>query len=124
MARAAVESIAYQVADLLDAMRRDSGDAVRELRADGGAAANDSLMQFQADILGVPVVRPAVTETTALGAAYLAGLAVNFWPSPLDSLAAGKARRFAPKMPSSQAQSLLNRWEEAVSRAKAWEQAT
>lgn len=124
LARAAVESIAYQVADLLDAMRRDSGDAVRELRVDGGAAANDSLMQFQADILGVPVVRPAVTETTALGAAYLAGLAVNFWPSPLDSLAAGKARRFEPKMSSSQAQALRNRWEEAVSRSKAWEQTT
>ena len=78
LARAAVESIAYQVADLLDAMRLDSGDPVQELRVDGGAAANDSLMQFQSDILGVPVVRPAVTETTALGAAYLAGLAVEF----------------------------------------------
>ena len=81
-------------------------------------------MQFQADILGVPVVRPAVTETTALGAAYLAGLAVNFWPSPLDSLAAGKARHFEPRMSSSQAQALRNRWEEAVSRSKAWEQTT
>src|SRR3954469_10855504 len=81
IARAAVESIAFQVADLLDAMRRDSGGLVRELRVDGGAAANDSLMQFQADILGIPVVRPAVTETTALGAAYLAGLAVDFWPA-------------------------------------------
>ncbi len=124
LARAAVESIAYQVADLLDAMRRDSGDAVKELRVDGGAAANDSLLQFQADILGVPVVRPAVTETTALGAAYLAGLAVDFWPSSLDSLAAGKARRFEPKMLSAQAQALRNRWEEAVSRSKAWEQAS
>ena len=122
LARAAVESIAYQVADLLDAMRRDSGDPVRELRVDGGAAANDSLMQFQADILGVPVVRPAVTETTALGAAYLAGLAVDFWPSALESLAAGKARRFEPKMPPAQAQALRNRWEEAVSRSKSWEQ--
>ena len=79
IARAALESIAYQVADLLDAMRADSGDAVQELRVDGGAAANDALMQFQADILGVPVVRPAVTETTAMGAAYLAGLAVGYW---------------------------------------------
>ncbi len=122
LARAAVESIAYQVADLLGAMRRDSGDPVGELRVDGGAAANDSLMQFQADILGVPVIRPAVTETTALGAAYLAGLAVGFWPSALDSLAAGKARRFEPKMPLSEAQALRNRWEEAVSRSKAWEQ--
>src|SRR5258708_15939304 len=85
LARAALESIAYQVADLLDAMRLDSSDSVQELRVDGGAAANDSLMQFQADILGVPVVRPAVTETTALGAAYLAGLAVDFWNSGLDA---------------------------------------
>ncbi|MBZ5683492.1 MAG: glycerol kinase GlpK [Acidobacteriia bacterium] len=124
IARAAVESIAYQVADLLDAMRRDSGDAVKELRVDGGAAANDSLMQFQADILGIPVVRPAVTETTAMGAAYLAGLAVGFWRSGLDSLTAGKSRRFDPQMPSSQAQSLRDRWNEAVSRSKAWDRST
>ena len=124
IARAAVESIAYQVADLLDAMRRDSGDAVKELRVDGGAAANDSLMQFQADILGVPVVRPAVTETTAMGAAYLAGLAVGFWRSGLEALAAGKSRRFEPQMPSSQAQSLRDRWNEAVSRSKAWDRST
>lgn len=121
LARAAVESIAYQVADLLDAMRRDSGDAVHELRVDGGAAANDSLMQFQADILGVPVVRPAVTETTALGAAYLAGLAVNFWSRDLESFAAGNDRRFEPKMPSAQAQTLRVRWNEAISRSRAWE---
>ena len=81
LARAALESIAYQVADLLDAMRRDSGASVQELRVDGGAAANDSLMQFQSDILGAPVVRPAVTETTALGAAYLAGLGGRFLES-------------------------------------------
>jgi glycerol kinase len=124
IARAAVESIAYQVADLLDAMRRDSGDAVKEMRVDGGAAANDSLMQFQADILGVPVVRPAVTETTAMGAAYLAGLAVGFWRSGLEALAAGKSRRFEPQMPSSQAQSLRDRWNEAVSRSKAWDRST
>jgi glycerol kinase len=121
IARAAVESIAYQVADLLDAMLRDSGDSVKELRVDGGAAANDGLMQFQADILGVPVVRPAVTETTAMGAGYLAGLAVGFWRSGLDALAAGKSRRFEPKMPMSQAQSLRDRWNEAVSRSKAWD---
>jgi glycerol kinase len=124
IARAALESIAYQVADLLDAMRRDSGDAVKELRVDGGAAANDSLMQFQADILGAPVVRPAVTETTAMGAAYLAGLAVGFWRSGLEALAAGKSRRFEPQMPSSQAQSLRDRWNEAVSRSKAWDRST
>ncbi|MGB8061387.1 MAG: glycerol kinase GlpK [Candidatus Sulfotelmatobacter sp.] len=121
LARAAVESIAYQVADLLDAMRRDCGDAVRELRVDGGAAANDSLMQFQADILQVPVVRPAVTETTALGAAYLAGLAVLFWPRDQKSSDIKKDRRFEPQMPDSQARALRDRWNEAVSRSRNWE---
>ena len=123
LARAAVESIAYQVADLLDAMRRDSGDAVEELRVDGGAAANDNLMQFQADILGVPVVRPAVTEATALGAAYLAGLAVGFWRDDLTALTTSKDRRFEPRMPVSQARSLRERWTEAVARSKDWEAA-
>jgi glycerol kinase len=121
IARAAVESIAYQVADLLDAMRRDSGGTVTELRVDGGAAANDSLMQFQADILRVPVLRPAVTETTALGAAYLAGIAVGFWSSNLASPEGG--RRFEPHMPASEAQALRDRWNEAVARSKGWEQA-
>jgi glycerol kinase len=120
LARAAVESIAYQVADLLDAMRQDSGGAVQELRVDGGAAANDALMQFQADILGVPVVRPPVTETTALGAAYLAGLAVGFWQDIEDS-PAGKERRFDPQMPQSQSAQLRSRWREAVSRTKSWD---
>lgn len=120
LARAAVESIAYQVADLLDAMRRDSGDAVQELRVDGGAAANDSLMQFQADILGVPVVRPAVTETTAMGAAYLAGRAVDFWPAGQGESSA-KDRRFEPQMAPEKARVLRERWNEAVSRSKAWE---
>jgi glycerol kinase len=132
LARAAVESIAYQVADLLDAMQRDSGDSVPELRVDGGAAANDSLMQFQADILRIPVVRPAVTETTALGAAYLAGIAVGFWPldredlSPSDrgsNRGPNKDRRFEPQMPASQARSLRERWNEAVARSKSWESA-
>jgi len=122
LARAAVESIAYQVADLLDAMRKDSGDPVQELRVDGGAAANDDLMQFQANILGVPVVRPAVTETTALGAAYLAGLGVGFWPTEID-VNAGKQRRFEPKMQPSQARTLRERWNEAVSRSRNWEPA-
>jgi glycerol kinase len=120
IARAAVQSIAFQVADLLDAMRRDSGDPVKELRVDGGASANDALMQFQADVLQVPVVRPPSIETTALGAAYLAGLAVGFWPSGLEFLT-GKSRRFDPKMPPSQAQAFRERWTEAVSRSKAWE---
>ena len=121
LARAAVESIAYQVADLLDAMRLDSGATVQELRVDGGAAANDSLMQFQADILGIPVVRPAVTETTALGAAYLAGLAVGFWKTLLDVSGTANDRRFEPQMPAPQARALRNRWNEAVSRSKSWE---
>ncbi len=121
LARAALESIAYQVADLLDAMRRDSGASVPELRVDGGAAANDSLMQFQSDILGAPVVRPAVTETTALGAAYLAGLAVGFWKADLDASTATNDRCFEPQMPASQARLLRNRWNEAVSRSKNWE---
>jgi glycerol kinase len=119
LARAAVESIAYQVADLFDAMRKDSGNTVQELRVDGGAAANDSLMQFQADILGVPVVRPSTTETTALGAAHLAALAVGFWPRGLDR--DGTTRRFQPQMPPAKARSLCERWNEAVSRAKNWD---
>jgi len=119
IARAAVQSIAYQVADLLDAMQRDSGDSVQELRVDGGAAANDNLMQFQADILGVPVVRPAVTETTALGAAYLAGIAVGFWP-PALAMSSTQDRRFEPQMPSSQTRALRERWNEAVARSKGW----
>jgi glycerol kinase len=121
IARAAVESIAYQVADLLDAMQRDSGDSVTELRVDGGAAANDGLMQFQADILRVPVVRPAVTETTALGAALLAGRAVGFWNDSIEGIATAKDRRFDPQMPASQARTLRDRWEEAVQRSKSWE---
>jgi glycerol kinase len=120
VARAALESIAYQVADLLDAMERDTGNAIEELRVDGGACANDGLMQFQADILGIPVVRPAVTETTALGAAYLAGIAVGFWNPDLDAAVTTPARRFEPRMPRSQATSLRERWTEAVSRSKGW----
>lgn len=119
LARAAVESIAYQVADLFDAMRKDSGNAVQELRVDGGAAANDSLMQFQADILGVPVVRSETTEATALGAARLAALAVGFWPPEFDRSAT--TRRFEPQMSAAHAKSLRERWTEAVSRAKRWD---
>jgi glycerol kinase len=122
IARAALESIAYQVADLLDAMAIDSGIALKELRVDGGAATNDMLMQFQADLLGVPVVRPAVTETTALGAAYLAGLAVGYWPS-VDALTGQWKvdRRFEPAMPRSAASALRERWSAALGRSKGWE---
>ena len=121
IARAAVESIAYQVADLLDAMRVDSGIALKELRVDGGAATNDLLMQFQADLLGVPVVRPAVTETTALGAAYLAGLAVDYWPS-LEAITGQWRvdRRFEPQMAPDRARELRARWTEALQRSKGW----
>jgi glycerol kinase len=121
LARAALESIAYQVADLLDAMRADSNIPLAELRVDGGAATNDMLMQFQADLLGVPVVRPAVTETTALGAAYLAGLAVGYWSSPSEVAGQWRVeRRFEPRLPRGQVESLRGRWHEAVHRAKGW----
>ena len=121
IARAALEAIAYQVADVLEAVGSDTGEPLRELRVDGGAAVNDLLMQFQADILGVPVVRPRVTETTALGAAYLAGLAVGFWPGP-DALRAERKGdvRFEPKMSAGERAERRARWQKAVERAKAW----
>jgi glycerol kinase len=122
LARAALESIAYQVADLLDAIQRDSGTALPELRVDGGGSANDGLMQFQADILGIPIVRPAVTETTALGTAYFAGIAVKFWRDVAEIASMPrKEQRFEPQMPRSQAASLRERWNDALSRAKDWE---
>jgi glycerol kinase len=121
IARAALESIAFQVADLLDAMAADCGIPATELRVDGGAAANNTLMQIQADLLGVPVVRPAVTETTALGAAYLAGLGVGFWKSVDDLTGQWQVdRRFEPRMPHAAAQALRGRWTAAVERAKSW----
>jgi glycerol kinase len=121
VARAALEGIAYQVADLAEAMQKDAGQPLTELRVDGGASANDLLMQFQADVLGVPVVRPSVTETTALGAAYLAGLAVGFWKDVEALERRWKAeRRFEPAMPAAQAAELRGRWKEALSRAGGW----
>jgi glycerol kinase len=121
LARAALEAMAYQVTDLLEAMQEDSGIRLAELRVDGGAAANDLLLQFQADLLGVPVVRPAVTETTALGAAYLAGLAVGVWES-MDALAGHwrMDRRFEPRMPRSEVARLRERWREALGRSGSW----
>jgi len=121
IARAALESIAYQSAELLEAMQKDAGQSLTELRVDGGAAANDLLMQFQADLLGVPVLRPKVLETTALGAAYLAGLTVNVWKSR-DELAKHWQldRRYEPRMPRAEAQAKLARWREAVRRARDW----
>jgi glycerol kinase len=121
IARAALESIAYQVSDLLDAMAADAGIPLTELRVDGGAATNNTLMQFQADLLGVPVVRPVVTETTALGAAYLAGLAVGFWPS-VDAVSGQWKvdQRFEPAMPRRTTGALRERWTEALQRSKGW----
>jgi glycerol kinase len=121
IARAALESIAYQSAEVLEAMQKDAGEPLSELRVDGGAAANDLLMQFQADILGVPVVRPRILETTALGAAYLAGLTVNLWKSREELASHWRAeRRFTPQMDSSRRQFLLGRWREAVTRSRNW----
>ncbi|MGD8898280.1 MAG: glycerol kinase GlpK [Acidobacteriota bacterium] len=122
LARAALESIAYQVSDLADAMQSDSGVPLAELRADGGAAGNDLLMQFQADLLGVPVLRPAVTETTALGAAYLAGLATGFWSSIADVAGQWRVeRRFEPAMGRDRAEELRALWRRALERARGWE---
>ena len=121
-ARAALESIAFQVADVLHLMQKDSGVQIKELRVDGGAASNDLLMQFQADLLGVPVVRPKVTETTALGAAYLAGLNVGYWGGLKDVEANWEIdRSFEPAMPRDRAAHRLRRWAQALDRARDWE---
>jgi glycerol kinase len=121
VARAALESIAYQVADLMDALQIDTGRPLPELRVDGGASANDTLMQFQADITGVPVIRPAITESTALGAALLAGLAVGFWKDLREISAMATAeRRFHPEMSAAKAKELRERWKEAVLRSRGW----
>lgn len=118
--RAALESIAYQTRELVEAMEADSGEEMKELRVDGGAAANDFLMQFQANILGVPVVRPTDIETTALGAAYLAGLATGFWRS-LEVLERfwQVERTFEPRMNGDQRESLYQGWKQAVARCRA-----
>jgi len=121
LARAALESIAFQSAELLEAMQKDAGEKLSELRVDGGAAANDLLMQFQADLLGVPVVRPKVLETTALGAAYLAGLTVDLWKSRDELASHWKAeRRFEPRMSPSDREARMARWREAVGRSRRW----
>jgi glycerol kinase len=121
IARAALEAIAFQSADVLAAMQKDAGITLTELRVDGGATASSLLLQFQADILGVPVVRSRIRETTALGAAYLAGLAVGYWKGTDDIAANWLAdRRFEPAMPRERVVALRASWEKAVSRAKAW----
>jgi len=123
LARAALEGIAFQVADVLEVMKQDSGVEMNELRVDGGACANDMLMQFQADILLVPVVRPKVIETTALGAAYLAGLATGFWKDRAEvSRAWRKDRTFEPQMSADEAAHHRARWTQALGRAREWEE--
>jgi glycerol kinase len=121
IARAALESIAFQSAELLAAMQADAAQPLIELRVDGGATANNLLMQFQADLLGVPVVRPKVIETTALGAAYLAGLARGFWSSQQDLAAIWQMdRQFEPAISRDQAGEWMRRWSRAVERARGW----
>jgi len=121
LARATLESIAFQVADVLEAMTSDAGEGLRTLRVDGGAAANDLLLQLQADLLGVAVERPVVAETTALGAAYLAGLAVGYWQGPADIESNWALdRRFEPTMSDDRRRSMLHDWHRAVERSRAW----
>jgi glycerol kinase len=121
LARAALEAIAYSVADVLDAMAADAPVPIQDLRVDGGAARNDLLMGFQADVLGLPVVRPAVTETTALGAAFLAGLATGVWPDR-DAVAATwrRDRTFEPTSPRAEVDERRARWRDAVERSRGW----
>jgi glycerol kinase len=121
IARATLESIAYQTAEVLRAMQSDSGITLSELRVDGGATRNDLLMQFQADVLGVRVVRPKVYETTALGAAYLAGLAVGYWTSAAEIDAQWQVDRvFEPAMSRDEAGALMQQWSRAVERSANW----
>jgi glycerol kinase len=116
-----LESIAFQTADVLDAMKQDSAMPIQELRVDGGASSNNLMMQFQSDLLQVPVVRPKVIETTALGAAYLAGLAVGFW-NDLDEIAGGWAidRTFTPSMSAEEVARRRSRWQDALARCRGW----
>ncbi|HEX7835251.1 MAG TPA: glycerol kinase GlpK [Pseudolysinimonas sp.] len=121
IARAALEATAFQTREVLDAVNADAGLSLTELRVDGGMVANDALMQFQADILGVPVIRPAVIETTALGAAYAAGLAVGFWKD-LDELRANwrEDARWLPQMDAAEREERLRQWKRAVTRSFDW----
>lgn len=123
IARAALEAAAFQTRDVLEAMVQDSGVEIKELRVDGGMAVNELLMQFQADILGVPVVRPKCIETTALGAAYAAGLAVGYWKSTDDLLANwGVESRWSPRMPGQERERLIAKWNKAVARSLDWKE--
>ena len=121
IARAALESIAYQVADLLTAMQEDSGIPLETLRVDGGAARNDTLLQFQADLLGIPVVRSTGAEATSLGAAFLAGLAVGFWKDLDEIQTRWKVEKeFRPRRATEEMEKLRCQWHEAVARSKGW----
>jgi glycerol kinase len=120
-ARAALEATAYQTKEILDAMRLDSGQALSRLKVDGGMVANDTLMQFQSDLLGVPVIRPETIETTALGAAYAAGLAVGFWKDTDELKRLWQANRaWQPAMPASQRETLFAGWKKAVTKSLDW----
>jgi glycerol kinase len=121
IARATLEAIAFQTCEVIELMERESAITLRELRVDGGAARNDLLMQIQADLLGKPVLRPAVTETTALGAAYLAGLAVGFWKDTAEIARQWQLeRRFDPQMSEGRRQALYSGWKKAVERVRNW----
>ncbi|MEL6945977.1 MAG: FGGY-family carbohydrate kinase, partial [Bacteroidota bacterium] len=122
LVRATLESLAYQTRDVLDAMEKDSGVALQTLRVDGGASANNLLMQFQSDILNTSVERPSVIETTALGAAYLAGLAVGYWKMEEIEQNWLLDQRFDPKMEKEEQQKLYKGWQKAVKRTMGWEQ--
>src|SRR5207244_7545189 len=121
LARATLEAIAFQTCDIIEAIEADSGVTLSELRVDGGAAANDLLLQIQADLLGREVARPAVLETTALGAAYLAGLATGFWKNAAEVTRNWREdRRFSPQMPAGRRDEMYAGWKTAVERVKGW----
>jgi glycerol kinase len=121
IARAALDSIAFQTLEVLEAMQADSGIRIKELRVDGGASINNLLMQFQSDLLRVSVMRPKITETTSLGAAYLAGLAVKYWKDIADIEHQWQLERtFIPQMPPEKTNSLINGWQRAIKAAKSW----
>jgi glycerol kinase len=120
--RATLESICYQTRDIVEAMQSDSGISLKEVRVDGGAVSNSFLMQFQSDILGVPVEVPVITETTSLGAAYLAGLAVGFWQGRDELASRWKLKtRYVPQIGLEERERLHRRWLKAVDRARDWE---
>jgi glycerol kinase len=123
IARATVDSMAYQTREVVEAMEKDSGEDLKVLKVDGGAVVNNDLMQFQADILGRTVDRPVVSETTALGAAYLAGIATGRWTADQVREMWREAARYEPTMGQAEREELLGRWREAVARARSWSRA-